>query len=346
MGRVLEILTGRDRRRLITGLAISALVHLVVAILLLTVPSPPDVATRRESVRLRILDQANSTAKLSPRTKKPEPLDGQVVDLPKPAVEQAPDEARFLSQWDRKVEKEMKARRMPTGKAGVPGSPQGTGEPGPPPAAGQAEGAVALPSATPMPAVVPSGKPAPDRPGKGIRGLAGLDKMLVPSLGGARGAARSAGTLGGGGGGPLGGMISSDAVLGVAEEGDQTLVNTRSFKYWDFFQRVKERVRGEWSPGGTYQARDPYGKVYGSKDRLTVLSVVLDAKGDVVRLQVVRESGLPFLDEEALRAFRQAGPFPNPPSGLADDSGRIEFSFGFLLEVGATKGRFFWQREE
>jgi TonB family protein len=192
----------------------------------------------------------------------------------------------------------------------------------------------------------PSGTQAPDRPGKGIRGLAGLDKMLVPTLGGARGAARNAGSLGGGAGEPLGGMVSSDAVLGVPEEGDQTLVNTRSFKYWDFFQRVKERVRSEWSPGGPYQARDPSGKVYGNRDRLTILAVTLDAKGDVVRLQVARESGLPFLDEEAIRAFRQAGPFPNPPAGLADADGRISFSFGFLLEVGASKGRFFWQRDD
>ncbi len=344
MKRSREIPGVRDRRRLITGLSVSALVHLVIAILLLTAEPPADTSTKRETVRLRILDEARSAARVSPKPKAHEPIEGQVVELPKPAVEEIPDSARFLSQWDRKVEKETKAPRMPTGKAGHPGNPQGSRQPPPPPPQGSADGQVALPSATPTPSTPPSGRPSPDHPGKGIRGLAGLDKMLVPTLGGARGAVRSAGALSNGE--PFGGMISTDAVLGVPDEGSETLVNTRSFKYWDFFQRVKERVRGEWSPGGAYQARDPYGKVYGNKDRLTVLSVVLDAKGDVVRLEVVRESGLPFLDEEAMRAFRQAGPFPNPPSGLADDGGRIAFSFGFLLEVGATKGRFFWQREQ
>jgi len=228
----------------------------------------------------------------------------------------------------------------------IPGSPQGVAVPSSAQPAGEGQVEANLPLAEP-PGGKTSGTGTPDRPGRGLKGVAGLDRLLVPTLGGGRGAARAAGRTGAGfGGEPLGGMISSDAVLGVPEEGDQTLVNTRSFKYWDFFQRVKDRVRAEWKPGEMYQARDPYGKVYGNRDRLTILSVALSAEGEVVRLEVSRESGLAFLDEEAIRAFRQAGPFRNPPAGLVDEDGRIAFTFGFLLEVGASKGRFFWQREE
>lgn len=331
----------RGRRRIIAGAVASILAHLLIAILLLTAEPPADLSSRKESVRLRILDSAARAAQTAARPR--ETLDGQVIDVPKPAREEVPENARFLSRWNTKVEKEMKARRTATGKGGLRGSPEGAREPAAQPEAGEAEARASLPAPAPS-GGPPSGTSTPDRPGRGRRGIAGLEKLLAPALGGARGAARSAGALSAGD--PSGGMVSSDAILGVPEEGDANLVNTRSFKYWDFFQRVKERVRDEWNPGASYQARDPYGKVYGSKDRLTVLAVTLDMKGAVQRLQVVRESGLPFLDEEAMRAFRQAGPFPNPPAGLGDDSGRIAFSFGFLLEVGASQGRFFWQRQD
>ena len=62
-----------------------------------------------------------------------------------------------------------------------------------------------------------------------------------------------------------------------------------------------------------------------------MLEVVLDKTGRVVELDVERSSGLPFLDREAKRAFRQASPYPNPPAELLE-AGRFEFQFGFLLE--------------
>jgi hypothetical protein len=43
---------------------------------------------------------------------------------------------------------------------------------------------------------------------------------------------------------------------------------------------------------------------------------------------------LPFLDDEAIAAFREASPFPNPPQGLLDETGRIRFQFGFFFEIG------------
>jgi TonB family protein len=49
---------------------------------------------------------------------------------------------------------------------------------------------------------------------------------------------------------------------------------------------------------------------------------------------VVKSSGVDFLDEIALDAFRKAQPFVNPPRGLADPRGEIDFTFGFYLETG------------
>ena len=39
------------------------------------------------------------------------------------------------------------------------------------------------------------------------------------------------------------------------------------------------------------------------------------------------------LDDEAIRAFRAAQPFPNPPPGLVGEDGQIEFSFALYLDI-------------
>jgi TonB family protein len=342
------------RRRLVTGVLLSLAVHLTL-VLLLSRASPPEHPARvesRETIRLKVLDRVEEAARereaALARREREALRDAQIVEIPRPEREEIPDKARFLSQYDSKVEKEQRPRHRgrPSQQTAAPspGPPRKAAErPAPPPAP---EG---LPDALGDTLAEGATEQAPDREGRGKvprsggqrglkGGIKGLERMLVPGMAGAgRGTVQNARTLGG----PF---VSDDVFLGVEDEGDVPLVNSRSFKYWDFFRRVKDRVRDQWNPGGIYQARDPDGKVYGSKDRLTVLTVILEPGGGIARLEVAKESGLPFLDEEAMRAFREAGPFPNPPKGLVDESGRIRFNFGFLLEVGSARGRFFWQQ--
>jgi TonB family protein len=343
---------GRDIRRspgwrLPVGLLVSAILHGLLFFLLLRVEPPPPQAQRsREAVRLKVLDRVERARLDRERREAQEAReavrDGQIVDIPAPVVEEVPEDARFLSRYNTRVEKEQRSRHRGRPKATGPG-----GSPGAPGDARADEAPVEERVMLPGPEADDAAQGAVEGPGRGKSGdkprvdLAALGRMMAPTLGTGRGLGRRLGRGGGGMDGPHG---SDDALLGVEDEGETTLVNSRSFRYWDFFQRVKEGVRGTWDPGPVYRGRDPTGKAYGAQDRLTVVSVVLDADGGIQRLEVVRESGLPFLDQEAMRAFRAAGPFPNPPSGLADDGGRIAFNFGFLLEVGSSRGQFFWQR--
>jgi TonB family protein len=58
----------------------------------------------------------------------------------------------------------------------------------------------------------------------------------------------------------------------------------------------------------------------------------LDRAGQLLSVEVERASGLAFLDDEALAAFRAASPFPNPPEQLIESSdGRIHFDLGLKL---------------
>jgi len=308
-------------RRDVIVVLLSIAIHAVLAIvLLLLAREEPPPERERDVVAISIRPKPPGA------TPKPPELSGQVVDLPRPDRERLPPkDARFLSRWNIAVDRERKARlRGPRDK----GEPESGGKPAGNAGAGRG--------------TLVEGSGGKLQAGEGseptLRGAGGLDKLLLPT-GDGMGLARNTRGL-------SGGYVSDDALLGVQEEGDTTLVNSRSFKYFDFFQRVKEQVRAEWNPADVYRARDPYGKVFGTRDRLTILTVVLDSEGRIVSLSVERRSGLPFLDEEALRAFRQAGPFPNPPKGLADEHGRIAFNFGFLLEMSSSRFNMFWQRPE
>ena len=119
-----------------------------------------------------------------------------------------------------------------------------------------------------------------------------------------------------------------------AESGDFTALNTVQWKFASFFNRMKRQVAQNWHPDRAYLRRDPTGKVYGSKDRITVLQVSLKPDGALAHVVIERPCGVGFLDEEAVQAFKLAQPFPNPPAGLLGDKDLITFSFGFHFQIG------------
>jgi TonB family protein len=131
---------------------------------------------------------------------------------------------------------------------------------------------------------------------------------------------------------------SVDKLDGV-EAGENTGLNTVKWKHASFFNRVKRMVAQNWEPWKVYQARDPNGNVYGHKTKVTRVKVSMKASGVVTKIHVVKGSGVDFLDDEAVRAFRAAGPFPNPPMALLDDqTNLITFQFSFHVEIGKDSG--------
>jgi TonB family protein len=73
------------------------------------------------------------------------------------------------------------------------------------------------------------------------------------------------------------------------------------------------------------------------KNRFTVLKVSLHPDGTLRDVLVEKPCGVDFLDDEAISAFREAQPFPNPPLGLVDKgSNLITFRFGFYFEISGS----------
>ncbi|HMY59578.1 MAG TPA: energy transducer TonB, partial [Pseudomonadota bacterium] len=275
---------------------------------------------------------------------------GQVVDIAQPAIEQRPDQSKFLSEYDAMVLHETKgavgrdkagAKVAPTPPSPfVPPSPPSKLPPGDPRAELPKNGLLALrgPSGDKLPG--PTGQKAD------VRSL-GPDGTLAHQAGqGAVSPSERVGAQTLPGMGPLrltpsqeslqralGQGSGSPDYLGDLDDGDATSLSSRKWKFAAFFNRMKSQVREEWHPDQLLSRHDPSGNIYGSKDRVTMLKVELSLDGRVKDVSVVKPSGVEFLDDEAMSAFRRAQPFSNPPEPLADPDGIIRFQFGFVVQV-------------
>lgn len=132
----------------------------------------------------------------------------------------------------------------------------------------------------------------------------------------------------------ISGSPSRDYVEGLPE-GEGTFLNTKEFKYATFFYRVRDSVASYWEDLASreYRRRDPTGNIHGVRDRQTLLHIQLAPDGSLSNVRVEQTSGVQFLDNVAVQAFRMAEPFPNPPAGIADEDGSIRFNFMFVVTM-------------
>jgi TonB family protein len=128
---------------------------------------------------------------------------------------------------------------------------------------------------------------------------------------------------------------AADYIYGM-KESDRTALNTREFVFYGYFQRIRQRLDRSWNTSLKDQLNRLYRtgrKLASDMDHQTRILVTLNGAGEVVRVQVLEESGTRDLDEAAVRAFNQAGPFPNPPRGIVDAQGLIRIRWDFVLRT-------------
>jgi TonB family protein len=119
------------------------------------------------------------------------------------------------------------------------------------------------------------------------------------------------------------------------KSGEKTLLNTREFVFYGYFQRIREKLDRAWDRSLKDKLQKYFNRgrqLASAMEYVTQLLVTLDHDGQVVRVQVMGESGTRDLDEAAVKAFNDAGPFPNPPKGLVS-SGKIEIRWDFVLKT-------------
>ncbi|MBN2694932.1 energy transducer TonB [bacterium] len=137
---------------------------------------------------------------------------------------------------------------------------------------------------------------------------------------------------------------ASNDYLKDVDEGDITSLDTLAYEHSDYFIKMKTQLSKEWNPAGVYQIHDPYRKIYGVKDRYTVLKVTINKDGNLDHISIRESSGLTFLDKEAIRAFEKAQPFKIVPSPLVAKTGSFTILFGFYVDNPDSPQIFYLKR--
>ncbi len=128
----------------------------------------------------------------------------------------------------------------------------------------------------------------------------------------------------------------TDDFLKGLKTGPQTLLSSREFVYYSYYNRIKERLRLFWEP----KIKEKVNRIFASgrhiasdEEKITKLIITLDSTGKLVKVQVLGASGVQDLDDAAIEAFQSAAPFPNPPKGIVESDGTIKIRWDFILEA-------------
>ena len=126
-----------------------------------------------------------------------------------------------------------------------------------------------------------------------------------------------------------------DYVPGI-KQSEKTMLNTKEYMFYGYFQRIRHRLDLAWEP----ILREHLVKLYNNGRRLasdidhtTKVVVTLNTRGEIIKVEVVEESGTRLLDDAAVKAFNRAGPFPNPPKGIIGSDGIIKIRWDFILKT-------------
>ncbi len=307
----------------------------------------------------------------------PPPRDEQVVEVAQKPTDE-PVDSRFLAEQNSRVEHQTVARgsvqepmtqKPADDRLKIVPDPRDPSSSKPPDVEGQREDAPRAPGALSMRAAGPR---KPSEVAQDARTVGPLDGATGPrAFGGtkqargnslfaaeARQRAISPGDGGAGGGSKaIPDLRASEDVLERAagggsvdhlddvDAGDETALNSRQFVYASFFNRTKRSVAQQWHPGEVWQRHDPTLAINGLKDRTTRVRVTLSPSGELLKIIVIEPSGVSYLDDESIRAFRAAQPFPNPPPGLVNEYGAIVFTFGFHVSVNGNRTEWKFFRE-
>lgn len=119
------------------------------------------------------------------------------------------------------------------------------------------------------------------------------------------------------------------------KRGDETALNTKEFQYASYLLRIRRLVDFYWNqnlqnlPNSVKLVRPEY---------TTTVRAVLDSSGALESIELKQASTSAELDDAVMRAFRVAGPYPNPPAGLISADGRVYLpDMGFTVELGIAQ---------
>lgn len=282
---------------IVVFLFISVLTHISAFVALLLSKEPPRL-TPPEIVEVSYLQPPPP-----PVEKVPPPIVHQIVEQKDRINDEKDKDAKFLSAFDQKVIKETKA--------------ENSGKFNNTPAGGASQAKEQTKDTKKQV------KQATEEKGE-LPTLRDLSPQFTPTPGDAAQPAEKVGEA-----------TSTDDYLKDMQKGIQTLLSTREFVYYSYYARIKQQISQYWEPSVRERVKIIYRtgrSIASAHDRITQLLIVLNSNGELVRVEVLGQSGVHDLDDAAVEAFRNAAPFPNPPKGMIDKDGLVKIRWDFILE--------------
>jgi protein TonB len=134
----------------------------------------------------------------------------------------------------------------------------------------------------------------------------------------------------------MGEVMKGGQYIAGMKEGEVSALNTKEFVFYSYFERVRQQLDQAWQPLlrlNVLRLTKAGRHLASNADYTTRTLVTLNQKGEILRVQLLEESGTFDLDQAALDALNKAGPYPNPPKGLVDSTGSVEIRWDFILRT-------------
>lgn len=115
------------------------------------------------------------------------------------------------------------------------------------------------------------------------------------------------------------------------EIGQFTALNTDRHLFYSFYARIEEMIRPSWEDRVSleFQKLNNANALRPKGGWITRLDVVLDSRGKLIKVVLLKSSGLEGFDIAAIDAFQKAGFFPNPPREIVNPEGIILLKYIF-----------------
>lgn len=112
--------------------------------------------------------------------------------------------------------------------------------------------------------------------------------------------------------------------------GNTTELNTRAAPFAQFITRMHRRIHEQWAFGFLSQMDRSFKASRMDDPHLVAkLEIVLDGKGNIDKVAMVRTSGLTGYDIAAINSVYSAAPFPEPPSAILSGNGKVYVHWTF-----------------